>query len=307
MPKRFLIACDALEKEEPIPPSVASMARHFDAEVVLVNVAPQVPRSWLFREVLREEAQTSLMATRKQQLERLARKMRGVPTRTLVRQGVPHVEIVCAAIEERCDLVVVIDDPRLRDRGSSFGMTTMRLMRKCPLPVWAVRRDSRRPRRVMAAVDVPLDGKDDDGLNHRVLQLALTFTPPSAAPLTVMHAWSLWGEHMLAAPGRMRPDELAEALADTEREHKRALEAVVEAESVDLGSVRLELVKGDATFVVPRVVARKKIDLLVMGTVARTGLPSLLMGNTAERILNQVTCSVIAVKPPHFVSPIASA
>jgi nucleotide-binding universal stress UspA family protein len=43
----------------------------------------------------------------------------------------------------------------------------------------------------------------------------------------------------------------------------------------------------------------------VLGTVARTGLTGLLMGNTTERILGDVTCSVLAVKPPGFVSPIA--
>jgi len=43
-----------------------------------------------------------------------------------------------------------------------------------------------------------------------------------------------------------------------------------------------------------------------MGTVARTGLPGLLIGNTAEKILNRVTASVLAVKPEGFVSPLVS-
>ena len=42
-----------------------------------------------------------------------------------------------------------------------------------------------------------------------------------------------------------------------------------------------------------------------MGTVARTGIPGLLIGNTAESVLSQVGCSVIAVKPDGFVSPVA--
>jgi hypothetical protein len=41
-----------------------------------------------------------------------------------------------------------------------------------------------------------------------------------------------------------------------------------------------------------------------MGTVARTGIAGLLIGNTAEAILEQVQCSVLAVKPPGFVSPV---
>jgi nucleotide-binding universal stress UspA family protein len=41
-----------------------------------------------------------------------------------------------------------------------------------------------------------------------------------------------------------------------------------------------------------------------MGTVARTGIPGLIIGNTAEAILDQITCSVLAAKPPGFVTPV---
>ena len=47
-----------------------------------------------------------------------------------------------------------------------------------------------------------------------------------------------------------------------------------------------------------------RINLLVMGTVARGGVTAMVMGNTAERVLDNVDCSVIAVKPDGFVSPI---
>lgn len=39
-----------------------------------------------------------------------------------------------------------------------------------------------------------------------------------------------------------------------------------------------------------------KAELVVMGTAARTGLPRFFMGNTAESILSQLVCSVLAVK-----------
>jgi nucleotide-binding universal stress UspA family protein len=42
-----------------------------------------------------------------------------------------------------------------------------------------------------------------------------------------------------------------------------------------------------------------------MGTVARTGISGFFMGNTAETILNQLNCSVLAVKPHGFVTPVS--
>jgi len=46
------------------------------------------------------------------------------------------------------------------------------------------------------------------------------------------------------------------------------------------------------------------VDLIVMGTLSRTGIPGYFIGNTSESILSQVNCSVLTMKPPGFVSPV---
>jgi nucleotide-binding universal stress UspA family protein len=46
------------------------------------------------------------------------------------------------------------------------------------------------------------------------------------------------------------------------------------------------------------------VDLIVMGTVAKTGVSGLLTGNTAEQTLDQIRCSILALKPSGFVCPI---
>jgi nucleotide-binding universal stress UspA family protein len=45
-------------------------------------------------------------------------------------------------------------------------------------------------------------------------------------------------------------------------------------------------------------------DLVVMGTVSRGGIPGLLMGNTAERLIDRIDCALLTVKPQDFVCPI---
>jgi nucleotide-binding universal stress UspA family protein len=64
-------------------------------------------------------------------------------------------------------------------------------------------------------------------------------------------------------------------------------------------------IKGLAGDVIKGYAAENGIDTIVMGTVGRTGISGLFIGNTAEAILSGVNCSVIAVKPPGFVSPVA--
>jgi nucleotide-binding universal stress UspA family protein len=47
-----------------------------------------------------------------------------------------------------------------------------------------------------------------------------------------------------------------------------------------------------------------EIDLIVMGTVGRTGIPGFFIGNTAEEVLQTTTASILAVKPEGFISPV---
>lgn len=64
------------------------------------------------------------------------------------------------------------------------------------------------------------------------------------------------------------------------------------------------LLKGDISQRLKEYSRENRVDLLVMGSVARTGISGLLIGNTAERVVGKIGCSLLAVKPDGFVSPI---
>lgn len=68
---------------------------------------------------------------------------------------------------------------------------------------------------------------------------------------------------------------------------------------------QLHVIKGHAAQIVPTLARQLGADLIVMGTIARTGIAGFFMGNTAETILSAIDCSVLTVKPPGFISPIA--
>ena len=52
------------------------------------------------------------------------------------------------------------------------------------------------------------------------------------------------------------------------------------------------------------VVEQVEADLLVMGTVCRTNVAGFLIGNTAESVVGDVDCSLLALKPEGFVTPV---
>ncbi len=66
----------------------------------------------------------------------------------------------------------------------------------------------------------------------------------------------------------------------------------------------VHLIKGEAKEVIPDLAERLEVDRVVIGTVGRAGVPGLLIGNTAEAILNSVDCSVLTLKPEGFETPI---
>jgi nucleotide-binding universal stress UspA family protein len=67
---------------------------------------------------------------------------------------------------------------------------------------------------------------------------------------------------------------------------------------------RAHLIEGHASEVILREAKERSADLIVMGTVGRVGISGYFMGNTAERTLTDIGCSVLAVKPPGFQSPV---
>ena len=75
-------------------------------------------------------------------------------------------------------------------------------------------------------------------------------------------------------------------------------------DAMDYIKPQRHLLKGAARKEMPALAKHLQVDCILMGTVARTGVRGFIMGNTAETILEQIACSVLAVKPPGFVTPV---
>ncbi len=67
---------------------------------------------------------------------------------------------------------------------------------------------------------------------------------------------------------------------------------------------RIHVEEGRTAHVVTEAAKRLEADLIVMGTVTRTGIPGLINENAAEDLLADLHCSVLAVKPPDFRTPV---
>ena len=230
-------------------------------------------------------------------------------------RGKGFYEIIRAVLQHGYDLVIKTCHQHESLGTMLFGSTDMHLLRKCPCPVWLIKpQEEKKFSRILAAVDLepPADVEKMEALNQQIMEMASSLALSQFAELHFVHAWMIFGESMLKSSryGALN-EEASEWIKEQKREievRRDAFESKMEKFLGDKGSDYLKpeihFIKGDATDIIPKLAEEKNIDLVIMGTIARTGIPGFFMGNTAENILNQLNCSVIAIKPEGFVSPV---
>jgi nucleotide-binding universal stress UspA family protein len=229
----------------------------------------------------------------------------GFEIHTKVMCGRPFQEIIHAVLREGHDLVMMMAEEKGGLAEAVFGSTSLHLMRKCPCPVWVMSPAQRHKYvRVLAAVDPVTSDEAHQSLNIKILELAASLARIEGSELHVVHAWLPFGERLPILQGRLSPEEAETVAQQCGAAHERAfVELLREVNMRDL-RVQVHLVKGAAGEVIPALAQSKHADVIVMGTVCRIGVAGLFIGNTAEKILRRVNCSVLTVKPEGFVTPV---
>jgi nucleotide-binding universal stress UspA family protein len=187
-----------------------------------------------------------------------------------------------------------------------FGSTAMHLMRKCPCPVWVIK-PSRPERytRILAAVDpVPLE-EGQYAINIKIMDLATSLARRDACELVVVHTWTFPAEDSLRSGYLVASNELERWVGEAGDLHRRRLAELLRPYALEDLKSQVYMLKGEPGDMIPQLAAKMEVGLIVMGTVSRTGVAGFLMGSTAERILRQADCAVLAVKPEGFVTPVS--
>jgi nucleotide-binding universal stress UspA family protein len=152
---------------------------------------------------------------------------------------------------------------------------------------------------VLAAIDATAADETHRALNTHILEMAVAVAEQASAELHLVHAWRKTGADALKAAGIVPQGE-----EDWRQTYSRVLDGLLRGHRIDHERAHVHLVEGKASEVIPALAQSHDIDLIVMGTVSRTGISGFLIGNTAESVLQRVNCSVLAVKPPGFVTPV---
>jgi nucleotide-binding universal stress UspA family protein len=184
-----------------------------------------------------------------------------------------------------------------------FGSTAMRLLHNCPCPVWVARPEPRPvPHNILVTSDF-------SPVSEITVKLGLAIGELSGAKVYLLHAVDypldrLWSTGLLDTNTQIYHDRVK---ADARERLTDQLARVAGGQPP--ANVEPHVVEGltIADTAILDFIQHYHIDLLVMGTMARSGLPGVFIGNTAERLVTHVPCSMLAVKPADFKSPIGPA
>ncbi len=316
--KRFNnILCVAApgERDEATLERAVSLAENNQARLTVADVIPRLalgrlPEGVPHAEVLAERVRS----THAEALQRFVEPFQGrVPIRCEVLTGTAFLEIVRAVLRDGHDLLIKsAENPPFVAR--LFGSVDMHLLRKCPCPVWLTGpNETPNHARIMAAVDFDPDEPEaaEDDLNTHILETACSLALSDFAELHVVHIWEAPGESLLRSWAD-DPNAALSYVAAVRASHQRGLDRLRDKVRGLLGETsfnylnpHFHLQRGVAAERIPEVAQELKIDLVVMGTIARAGIPGLFIGNTAELVLERLQCSVLAIKPRGFVSPVS--
>ena len=282
-----------------------SLTRQNNGRLTLFSVLKEPPGTQGYSEPVAQQQLTAAAAERQEWLRGLMLPFRedNIDVVNQVVEGIAFLEIIRQVLREQYDLVITTAEEKKGFRARLFGSTTMHLMRKCPCPVWIVKRSQTQDYvRILAAVDPSDYDTARNALNPLILQLANSMAHRHSAELHVINVWQFFdGQgYFKEAAADVRIKEMR----TQEAEHRQRLDILIDKAGINVDKPLLHLIEGNPEERIPVLADAKGIDLLVMGTVCRTGIAGFLIGNTAEEVLIQVDCCVLTLKPEGFVTPV---
>lgn len=295
---------------------VVSLAKNNQADLTLLKIEPKLSRS-TYSEIVgasKDKIECILLKRSEEWLAQLINTI-DLPTVVtgIVKMGKVHEETIRLVQTHQFDLVIK-DAQNLTWVERFFTSEDINLLRLCPTPVWLLKANAQREyKNILAAVS--FDDYDDlvvyPALNNTLIKLASSMALLESSSLHVANVYDaanagfigLWAED---------PDELANQLYNAEFSISSAkMTALLTALKQDLGeqaysylATKTHLIQGDPAQELVNLAQRVEADLVVIGTTSKEGVVAALLGNTVETVLSQLNCSVLAVKPDGFVTPL---
>jgi universal stress protein E len=215
-----------------------------------------------------------------------------------------HEAIVRRAQAIKADLIVASLHAGRHRMPWLLRLTDWELVRGSPVPLLLVKNPHPYRRAdVLAAIDPSHAHEKPLQLDKDIIQIGKKLSAALRGRLHAVHAYSY--VPMGALPEGISPATLEAIQADKDRSAKLRFSRALRMTRI--ARARQYLIAGQPIDAIAEASRTSRCAIVVMGAISRSGYRRLLIGNTAERILDELTCDVMVVKPEKFRSDIPRA
>lgn len=214
----------------------------------------------------------------------------------------PFEAVIDQVIDHGFDVVFKGTHEHDKLKSVIFTPTDWHLLRKCPCPLLLVK-DHSWPANgnILAAVNVGSDEDEHQSLNQIITEEAKHLANIISANVNLVNSFP-------GTPVNIAieiPEFDASQYNDTMLQHHKDAMAK-HADTYAIDRERTFVKEGLPEDVIESLSQELDAELVILGTIGRTGLSAALIGNTAEHVIDRLNCDVLALKPAGYVSPLQS-
>lgn len=212
----------------------------------------------------------------------------------------PFEAIIETAIAGQYDIIVKATHQTEGLAALLFTPTDWHLLRKAPCQVLLVKEhDWPEHGKILAGIHTTGEHEHHRSLNTRITEAALKFANCLNSEVHLVNAYPGAPITIAAEIPEFDTSNYRETIAEN---HKIAL--AEHAMPFHIPAEHQHVREGLPEQVIPELAEELDAELVVLGTIGRTGFSAALLGNTAEHVINAINCDLLALKPEGFVSPI---
>lgn len=209
----------------------------------------------------------------------------------------PYEAIIKQVIEQDHDLVIKMARQYDRFESVIFTPTDWQLLRRCPSPIWMVN-DQPWPvtGSALVAVNLSSDEPQHDALNQKLVRESQYLSKlVNHTPLYLAGAYPLPPVNIAIELPDYDPYVTNEAIRG---QYLLAMKSLRQKFSIPCEMTHVE--QGEPAEVLPALAKELTAGVVILGTLGRTGLSAAFLGNTAEQVINHLSCDVLVIKPDDF-------
>ena len=213
----------------------------------------------------------------------------------------PFESIIERVINQGYDLVIKGTHEHDKLKSVVFTPTDWHILRKCPCPVLLVKEHEWPSNgNIIAAVNVGSDEHEHHSLNIKITEEAKHLAQLIQANVHLVNSFPGTPVNLAIEIPEFNSNEYNETML---KHHEQAM--ISHANQFDISVIKTHVKEGLPETVIEQVATELDAELVILGTIGRTGISAALIGNTAEHVIDQLNCDVLALKPDGYISPLA--